>query len=446
MKRTRRLPPIVLMLLGWFGLGIGIWTFCLLILQILFGRQLEMHQTALLGRDLSLNVRLTELALERYPPGLVSELTGLDLGVMVQPPKPSRVEASLQRQTIALQKALCKRLSHCPMLVPFQDRTSGRVVWIELISPLEPVWLRVGLSSSEGWPPEPSILGLAFVGAIVINGGLFLLFEVDRPLRGLERGLARVGEDNEPEALPAVGAPEVQRLTKRFNDMLIRLSANRQERTTMLAGIAHDLRAPITRLQFRLSLPSLNPQERERCASDLVALERITGQFLLFAGGGDGEDLVELPIDQWLAEVSASHSPDQLRLDLEPLVASLRPVALGRAVVNLIDNAFIYGVPPVTVRLRGLKHHFVIEVWDFGKGMPPDEWERALQPFQRLDASRCQQGHCGLGLAIVSHVVRRHGGDLRFLLTDNDNEPNQQPGLFAIRLELPYKPPLAGID
>ena len=55
------------------------WMLALLVLQVLFGRQLEQSQTLQLGRDLALNVRLTELTLERYPPALISELTGLEL-------------------------------------------------------------------------------------------------------------------------------------------------------------------------------------------------------------------------------------------------------------------------------------------------------------------------------------------------------------------------------
>ena len=439
MTRTQRRSAIVFTSLGWSGLVLGSWALCLLVLQVLFGRQLEMLQTVQLGRDLSLNVRLTELALERYPPGLVSELTGLDLAVIDRPPDPLRFDHSLQRQTDALQRQLCQRLSHCPILVPFSAEGAQRGAWIELISPLEPVWLRVGLRSAFGWPPEPIMFGLALVGAVVICGGLFLLFQVDRPLRGLERALARVGDGIDPEALAAVGAPEVQRLTQRFNAMLLRLSANRRERATMLAGIAHDLRAPITRLSFRLSLPSLSANDREQCSRDLESLERITGQFLLFAGGGDSEALVELPLDAWMAEVCATHSADLLRLDLQPLMAKVRPVALGRAVVNLIDNAFTYGLAPVTVSLRGFEHSYRIEVWDQGKGMPMDQWERAVQPFQRLDESRREQGHSGLGLAIVAHVVSRHAGQLSFVASDGTSE--DQPGHFAVRLQLPFDPP-----
>ena len=96
-------------LLGWGSLALGSSAFCLLVFQALFGRQLEQLQTIQLGRDLALNVRLTELALERYPPHLVAELTGLDLVVTVRP-KASTLNPSpgFKRQADALQEAARK--------------------------------------------------------------------------------------------------------------------------------------------------------------------------------------------------------------------------------------------------------------------------------------------------------------------------------------------------
>ena len=424
-------------LLGWGTLALGSSAFCLLVFQALFGRQLEQLQTIQLGRDLALNVRLTELALERYPPHLVAELTGLDLVVTVRPePSPLDPSTGFKRQSEALQQQLCQRLSHCPMAYPHRAAGNERSIWIELISPLEPIWLKVNVPSMMRWPPEPTLLGLSLVGSGIICGGLFLLVEVEGPLRSLEKALARVGEGGGPDAVPARGAPEVQRLTKRFNAMVQRLATSRQERATMLAGIAHDLRAPITRLQFRLSMPQLTAEDRERCAGDLQSLERITGQFLLFAGGGDSEASVEVPLEQLLSEVASSHPADQLHLDLMPLSMAVKPVALGRAIANLIDNAFSYGTAPVVLRLRELNSRCSIEIWDQGEGMPASEWEQALQPFHRLDSSRGQQGHCGLGLAIVSHVANLHGGRLECLQGDLCSEQHP-PGRFAIRLSLP---------
>lgn len=322
------------------------------------------------------------------------------------------------------------------MVYPDRAARDERRIWIELISPLEPIWLRVNVPSMMRWPPEPTLLGLSLVGAGVICGGLFLLVEVEGPLRGLEKALAKVGEGGGPDAVPARGAPEVQRLTQRFNAMVQRLATSRQERATMLAGIAHDLRAPITRLQFRLSMPQLTAEDRERCAGDLQSLERITGQFLLFAGGGDSESSVEVPLEQLLAEVASSHPADQLHLELTPLALTVKPVALSRAIANLIDNAFSYGTAPVILRLQNINASCWIEIWDQGEGMPASEWEQALQPFHRLDSSRGQQGHCGLGLAIVSHVAKIHGGHLE-CLRGNPTSEQGSPGRFAIRLSIP---------
>jgi len=437
MTRALVLRSLMLQISGWSFLLLGTWLLCLMLMQLLFGRELNRLQTLQLGRDLALNIRLTELTLERYPPALIKELTGLDLVVAVQPPGPSQEDRPNDDRRRELQQELCSRLSHCPMLLPAASgetaavQGGGQQIWIELISPLEPVWLRSAIPATRRWPPDPMLMLIALVGAVIITGVVYLLKDVEQPLRGLERGLARVGEGNDPPALQAQGAPEVQRITRRFNAMVQRLAANRQERATMLAGIAHDLRAPITRLQFRLALPSLDATERQRCRHDLESLERITSQFLLYAGGGEREAPVVCPLEMWLAEVVASYPSEQLHLEPTPVQARIRPIALGRAVSNLIDNAFSHGEPPIVIRLLTTKDGTSLEVWDQGSGVPTAQWSRAMQPFQRLDEARGQQGHCGLGLAIVNHVMQHHDG------TVTVRRGTGNPGRFAVVLTLP---------
>ncbi len=416
---------------AWVIALMAYWMLALLLLQVLFGRQLERMQTLQLGRDLALNVRLTELTLERYPPELISELTGLELQVSEQPAAPGRETRASAQRSQELQQVLCSRLSHCPELRPAPSRAGMPEAWIELFSPLEPVWLRTPLPMARAWPPPPTLLLLALVGAVVMIGVLYLLLDVARPLRKLEDAVSRVGEDINREPVPEQGSAEVRRLSRRFNAMVRRLAEGKRERATMLAGIAHDLRAPLTRLQFRLSMPELNAEERTRCQSDLDALERITGQFLLYAGDGEREECVACPLDQWLAETVAGQPKDQLQLELSSIRLRIRPVALSRAVSNLIDNAFSHGKAPVVVRLLRRGAEVAIEVWDQGEGMPASAWEGALQPFQRMDSARGRQGHCGLGLAIVNHVVRTHAGRIGF------RKGNGDPGRFAVIISLP---------
>jgi two-component system osmolarity sensor histidine kinase EnvZ len=102
----------------------------------------------------------------------------------------------------------------------------------------------------------------------------------------------------------------------------------------------------------------------------------------------------------------------------------VRPGALSRAVANLLLNAETYGAPPLKLVLRALPQEgFAIEVWDRGPGLSPTDWERARQPFQRLDGARGGVGHSGLGLAIAERVARAHGGELGCRRSSHSDAP-----------------------
>jgi two-component system osmolarity sensor histidine kinase EnvZ len=338
-------------------------------------------------------------------------LSGLPLRVGANPPLSS--DRRLQRQAQQLQQELCREIAPCPPVLPAGGERPG--AWVELLSPLEPVWLFTPLDLAGVRAPDPLLLALALLAGSISSSLLYLWWEVQRPLQQLEHALAQVGNGDQAAApLPTAGTGAVRRLTVRFKAMVQRLAANERERSTMLAGIAHDLKSPLTRLRLRLA----GHAEQQRAEADLDALERITAQFLLFAGGGDAEPAVELPLDQWLAELSAPIEPEQLKLDLEPLQACVQPTALGRAVGNLIDNALSHGRPPLRLVLRREgPDGFRIEVWDCGGGISAEAWPQALQPFLRLDRARGGSGHCGLGLAIAARVAASHGGQLECRLS-----------------------------
>jgi two-component system, OmpR family, osmolarity sensor histidine kinase EnvZ len=274
------------------------------------------------------------------------------------------------------------------------------------------------------WPPDPWLLlvGLGLGGSVALL--LFFLLEVQRPLLSLQQVLGGVGRRGWPEVQQEQGTLAVRQLTARFNGMVRRLQAVDQERAVMLAGIAHDLKSPLTRLRFRISLLELSQADLQQVVADLDSLERITGQFLLFAGGGDQEAALAVPLEQLLAEQAAGLAASELELDLEPLVRLVQPVALARAVANLIANARSYGAPPLCLQLRAAEpagEGFRIVIWDCGAGIPPERWDQALMPFQRLDVARGGSGHCGLGLAIAARVARSHGGYLERLEADGNS-------------------------
>ncbi len=405
--------------LGYGALAVGATALSLLLLQLLLGRRVEQAQLRQMGSEVAFNVSLTELALERFSPAAVGEISGLRLvvGSRPEPDRPARsrpVDQRLRPQAERLRRELCDRLVRCPVVWPSSSAPRG--VWVEMNSPLETVWLFAPLPPLRGWPPDPLQLSLAVVAGGLGTMLLYLALEVQRPLRLLEEALAGVGLEALPTAVPARGVGSVRRLTGRFNAMLDRLERASRERTTMLAGIAHDLRSPLTRLRLRLDLAAaavLTAEERERAEADLASLERITRQFLLFAGAEAAEPPVLVPLQELVAEAAAGIDDVPLVLDLVPFECRVRPTTLARAVANLLDNALSHGRPPLRLALRRIgADGFEIEVWDRGEGITPGEWEKALQPFQRLDRARGSQGHCGLGLAIAERVARDHGGEL----------------------------------
>jgi two-component system osmolarity sensor histidine kinase EnvZ len=394
-------PPSGALLLR-FGLFLILsWAASFGILQVLLGQRLERVQMQQIGRNLAGIIRLSEITLERFPPAMVAQLSGLRLSTNSQAKNHGRRDRELRLE-------LCKRLRHCPEVRLSKDKERG--VWVELLSPIDQVWLYATLPNDNWWPPDPLLTSLSLLSGTVIAGGLFLLLEVQRPLQRLERALGRVGLEQRPAPLPQEGAGEVQRLSRRFNSMLARLELSEKERSTMLAGIAHDLKSPITRLRLRLAMESASSQAQ----SDLDSLERITGQFLLFAGGGQGEDKILLPLQELIGELSAQYNNQDLELRLTPLQAYVQPVAIGRALTNLIDNGLCYGIPPLLVELEQEADMVLIKITDRGNGIQKKERQQALMPFHRLDASRGGAGHCGLGLAIANRVAQLHGGRLEF--------------------------------
>ena len=113
-----------------------------------------------------------------------------------------------------------------------------------------------------------------------------------------------------------------------------------------------------------------------------------------------------------------SMADDQLAMGHRVTVAGqaaplrVQAVALRRCLDNLVGNAIRYG-GSAEVTLHDAADALTIEVRDHGPGLPPEELDRVMEPFYRVEASRNRQsGGVGLGLTIASDIVRRHGGQL----------------------------------
>lgn len=267
---------------------------------------------------------------------------------------------------------------------------------------------------------NPHQLLVLMLGSSIVLGALAVAFLHNqvRPIRRLAEAAEAFGKGRSLPFRPA-GAEEVRRAAVAFLSMRARIERQIEQRTAMLSGVSHDLRTPLTRMKLTLALMD-DGEEAEGLAQDIDQMERMLGEFLAFARGDGQEE--STPTDPFA--LAARLVEDTRRAGAEvalrevnetpqdPLVA-MRPVAVRRAVENLLGNAVRYG-RRVTLQVRLLPKTLDFVVEDDGPGIAADERARAIAPFTRLDAARNQDagGGVGLGLAIALDIARSHGGSL----------------------------------
>lgn len=256
---------------------------------------------------------------------------------------------------------------------------------------------------------------------IALGTALVLARRLTRPLKRFGAATQAVGRGAVPAPLPETGPEEIACLARRFNLMVHEVQELLANRTTLLAGISHDLRTPLSRL--RLAVAML-PQDADRILvtgieNDIDAMDRLIGQYLELARGMTPEetetvDLREL-IDKTVAD--ARHAGARVAWEPEagrPCLRDVAPLALERILANLLENARRYGGgDEIEVDCHCDTRPTVIRVRDRGPGIPEAERERVFRPFHRLESARsAAAGGTGLGLAIARQLATHHGWEL----------------------------------
>lgn len=284
--------------------------------------------------------------------------------------------------------------------------------WVNLSTPAGAgPWLHLPHPLRRRTHVEPWTWGLWVSFGVVLVGGMALLWGVSRPLRRLEKAIAKVGQDD-AEPVSTRGPREIRNLAEQYNRMVERLRQYDRDRAEMLAGVAHDLRAPITRLRLQLELEE--SARHEAMVGNLDGIEAIIGQFLTFARGADCEAAQPLNLAAFVDDLLLEYRQRGVVAgQVVPCTVAAMPTALQRALTNLIENALEYGAGPITVGVAQQQGWAVIGVCDAGPGIPAEKLGYAAQAFTRLDTARPGKGHCGLGLAITAHLAAQHGGRLQ---------------------------------
>ncbi|MEM9430102.1 MAG: ATP-binding protein [Pseudomonadota bacterium] len=273
-------------------------------------------------------------------------------------------------------------------------------------------WLNV-VSRGERRPPGPEadvfLLVLGASLAAVLAVGLLFVRRLTRPLSDLAAAARASGRGDRSVRLEETGPREFRETATAFNEMQARIAGFDAERMRTLAAVGHDLRTPITSLRIRLELldegdvaPMIQTLDEMTVMADgLVAYAR---------GTGEAEARTEVDLGAALARLAEERGAN-LRFVTDATVR-VRPVALSRAIGNLIDNAKRYGGgAEIALTKEGLSAIITIE--DEGPGIPEDALSTVFEPFVRGEESRnAETGGAGLGLSIARTIVTASGGTL----------------------------------
>ena len=276
-------------------------------------------------------------------------------------------------------------------------------------------------------------------GALAITLALAVAWliasRISRPLKAMAQSAATVGRGQTPPPLPTDGADELRELATAFNTMASDLARHEKDRSEVLAGISHDLRTPLTRLRLEAEMSMPDPAARDAVVADIEQMEAVISQFMDYARADQGENRVPVDLNVLLATLV-----DRQRAIGRPCPAELAPLpeilgapkSIGRALSNLLDNAWKYGGGMTALRAATVNDQICIEIADAGPGIPADQVERMKRPFTRMTDARTDANGTGLGLAIVDRIIRQHGGQLHLLA-------NPGGGLLA-RIVIPVTP------
>lgn len=335
-----------------------------------------------------------------------------------------------------LEDALAQRLGTRRHLAS-EIAGDGETVWYWTNLPAGEGWLAVGLSQQR-IPMEPGLaLLLALGGSLVLAGAFawWLARRITAPLALLEAAATRIGQGERPELLPESGPRELASLARRFNAMAQQVRDLLSARTTLLAGVSHDLRTPLARMRLALEMMKSDPAPAliARLENDIEEMNGLIATLLDLARGLEREPAEETDLAELLNELADQAAADgrEISVRCPACRRAVAPRALRRALGNLLQNALRYapaGPLELVCETRGASCR--VGVLDRGPGIPPERIAAMFEPFQRLDVSRSPQtGGAGLGLAIVRELAKANGWQAQL-------EPRADGGLSAW-IELP---------
>jgi two-component system osmolarity sensor histidine kinase EnvZ len=349
------------------------------------------------------NTQIRRIAQQRF--GLVVDF----LPVSEMPPPGPKPFFSLLDQTLS--DEIRRQIGR-----PYWLDTVGRSSIVEIRIQLDNAVMRVFARRSAAYASNSEIFLFWMVGTSLVLLAVAILFLRNqiKPIQRLADAAESFGKGREVPNFRPRGATEVRRAAHAFIEMKSRVERAIEQRTTMLAGVSHDLRTVLTRFKLELALLQ-DSGEAEAMNKDVDEMSRMLEAYLAFARGDAGEQSASTDMAALLEQLKADAERDGRNVTVAfrgtPIV-TVRPNAFKRCLANLVSNAARYGK---SISITGQRDHrwLIVTVDDDGPGIPSGMREDVFKPFLRLDDARNQdEGGTGLGLAIARDIARSHGGDI----------------------------------
>ena len=256
------------------------------------------------------------------------------------------------------------------------------------------------------------ILVPAFI--LMVISMIFLKNQI-RPITNLASAAEKFGRGQYVAESKPSGAIEIRKAITEFEKMKQRILRHISQRTSMLSGISHDLKTPLTRLKLQIEI--LNKDGKlDKIKDDVNEMQKMIADYLDYSTSQSEVSSNKFNLSIMMNEIFHKFSGSKIKLDCNKnYFLTGRQHLIKRCILNVIENALKYG-NSADIKVTNEKDKIIVCIDDNGPGIPDREKERVLRPFYRLDKSRtASSGSVGLGLSIVQDIVNSHGGKIELL-------------------------------
>ena len=260
---------------------------------------------------------------------------------------------------------------------------------------------------------ETNTVGGFFLWTIAISIILSLIsyFFIKKQIQPLKRlGIITrsFGRGIETPNLKPTGSSELRDLIKDFNNMHNNINSTLDNQRNMLAGISHDLKTPLTRIN--LMIEEINNETLKNSISQNISeMNIMLNHYLDFIKNEKNENLDEINTSSFISNLAKNYVKLQI-LDNNESKILIRKNQITRAIMNILDNADKFA-EKIYISSNLINKKWKIEIEDNGPGTNLSQ-EQLVRPFIK-GSDQLNQG-TGLGLSIVQKLIKLNNGELNF--------------------------------